>query len=215
MNTATEIASRAIEVAGTLSTSMEAELCEATERDGALRIPGRHRMSTEGALTRRGLIEPGTTIVTNFGRLVRVVLLKGADEVLAHAARKDAERGERSQQQSGLAVCATDGHNARPACAVLVYVGQSEALGDYLCRECATCSEPSCELLGEILDAEYDEPWCRRHADQFGPAEAVSGPDIVHCGSERHRALDVGQDTKSEPAPTEQQHHAAGEIERR
>jgi hypothetical protein len=201
MNTATGIARHAVEVAGKLSPSMEAELLEATERDGALRIPGRHRMSTEGALTRRGLIEPGTTVVTNFGRVVRVVLLKGADEVVAAAARKDAERDERNHQHGDHATCATEGHDARPAVAILVYIGQGEALGDYLCRECATCSEPDCELLGEILDAEYEEPWCRRHADQFGPGEAVSGPDIVPIGSERHRTLDTGDDTDSDLIP--------------
>ncbi|MFL6122129.1 hypothetical protein [Actinophytocola sp.] len=108
MTTAIEIAQRAVKVAGTLSVSMDAEMREATERDGALRIPGRHRMPTEGALARRGLIEPGTTVVTDFGHLVRAVLVKGADEVLTRAAQKDkttaaAEEANAREAEAGRA----------------------------------------------------------------------------------------------------------------
>jgi hypothetical protein len=90
MTNATATARRAVQIAAELTEAMRAELCEATERDGALRIPGRHRMSTEGALSRRELIEPGRTVVTDLGRIVRAVLIKGADAVLAYAVACDA-----------------------------------------------------------------------------------------------------------------------------
>lgn len=85
--------------------------------------------------------------------------------------------------------CATGGHEHTPAVAVLVHLGQSEHLDTGLCRECATCTSGGCGALGDVQDAEYDEPWCTRHAEQFGPDERVSGPDIVPVDSERFRGL--------------------------
>jgi hypothetical protein len=184
MPTAGELARRAIEVAETLSPSMEAEMREATKCDGILRIPGRHRISTERGLVRRGLVEPRTTAVTSLGRLVRAVLIAGADTVLAAAKQRDADRVEAAGQ-----TCARDGHEDRPAIAVLVYVGQGDHLGAAICRVCAICKAPGCGQLGDVMDAEYGEPWCQRHADQFGPDERVTGPDIVPVTSKRARLL--------------------------
>lgn len=97
-------------------------------------------------------------------------------------------RSEQGEDVPGL-FCATDGHEHTPAVAVLVYLGQSEHLDAGLCRECATCTSGGCGALGDVQDAEYEEPWCTRHAEQFGPDERVSGPDIVPVDSERFRGL--------------------------
>lgn len=89
-------------------------------------------------------------------------------------------------------VCTKDGHEARPAVAALVYIGQSEDLDVYLCRECVTCSG-DCDELGDVMDSEYEEPWCQRHADAFdssySPDERVTGPDIMPLDSDRYRTL--------------------------
>lgn len=87
------------------------------------------------------------------------------------------------------APCNREDHEQVSAAAVLVYYGQGAFLGDLLCRTCATCSSPGCTELGTVLDSEYDEPWCERHAAAFGPEESPHGPDIVALGSPRHAAL--------------------------
>lgn len=51
-----------------------------------------------------------------------------------------------------------------------------------LCATCAQCSEPGCITLPAVLDSEYDEPWCLRHADQFSGDETVSGPALRPTG---------------------------------
>lgn len=79
--------------------------------------------------------------------------------------------------------CAND---QAPAAVVLLYVGQDSTLGPMLCEGCAQCADTLCTELGTIMDADYQEPWCARHAAQFSGQEAIHGPDIVPIGSPRH-----------------------------
>lgn len=58
-----------------------------------------------------------------------------------------------------------------------------------LCTSCATCTSPGCTELGTILDSEYEEPWCAKHAAQFSGDETVRGPDLVPINSDRYREL--------------------------
>jgi hypothetical protein len=76
------------------------------------------------------------------------------------------------------------GNDDSPAAVVLLYTGH--VLGAMLCEGCAQCTDTVCDELGTIVDADYNEPWCARHAALFKGAEAVHGPDIVPIGSPRH-----------------------------
>lgn len=71
---------------------------------------------------------------------------------------------------------------------VLVWPGEPPS-DQYLRADEAECTEPGCSLPGTILDSEYDEPWCDKHASQFPADERPSGPEIVLVGSERHREI--------------------------
>lgn len=71
---------------------------------------------------------------------------------------------------------------------VLVWSGSQPS--DHILREeDAECTDPGCKSVGVIMDDEYDEPWCRRHADQFPAGERPSGPEIVRIGSARHKEV--------------------------
>lgn len=71
---------------------------------------------------------------------------------------------------------------------VLVWPG--ELPSDYtLSEENARCSKPGCTLPGVILDIDYEEPWCQRHADEFTGEEAISGPEIVRVDSGRYKEI--------------------------
>ncbi len=87
-----------------------------------------------------------------------------------------------------LLTCDREGHEDRPAVARLVYWGQGATLGEHLCREDATCVG-GCGDVGAIVDAEYEEPWCQPHANQFPGEETVSGPEIVLVDSDRYREV--------------------------
>ncbi|CRK55452.1 hypothetical protein [Alloactinosynnema sp. L-07] len=76
-----------------------------------------------------------------------------------------------------------------PAVAVLVHLGQVETVGDGICESCASCTDTACGEIGTILDAEYQEPWCDRHAELYSGGEGVRGPDIVPIDSNRARDL--------------------------
>lgn len=85
-------------------------------------------------------------------------------------------------------------HDDTPAIAVLLYVGQGYTLGPVLCDGCVQCTDTLCTDLGSIMDADYDEPWCARHAAQFSGEETVHGPAIVPIGSPRHLEALAEQD---------------------
>lgn len=114
------------------------------------------------------------------------------DELHKRALAEDAERAD-AEDSKPTQTCATDGHEHRPAIAVLVYSGQlvniahGEWLGVCLCRECVTCSG-DCDALGDVIEAVSWAPWCQHHADAWGP-ERVTGPDLVPLDSDRYRAL--------------------------
>lgn len=83
-------------------------------------------------------------------------------------------------------------HDGRdvPAVAVLVHIGQTVRVGAALCAACASCTSVVCPATGEVMDAAYNEPYCRGHADEFGDGDnAVVGPDIVAIDSDRYRDL--------------------------
>ena len=71
---------------------------------------------------------------------------------------------------------------------VLVWPGQQPS-EHYLRQEDAQCSGPGCIMTGVIMDAEYEEPWCRKHAEQFTGEEAIGGPEIVRVGSPRYKEI--------------------------
>jgi len=71
---------------------------------------------------------------------------------------------------------------------VLVWPGEAPS-EHYLRAEDAQCTNPRCTAPGVIMDSEYDEPWCQRHADQYYGEEAISGPEIVRVDSERYKEI--------------------------
>lgn len=94
-------------------------------------------------------------------------------------------------ESSAAPRCANDDS---PAAVVLLYTGQGHVLGAVLCEGCAQCTDTLCTELGTIMDADYEEPWCSRHAAQFSGEETVHGPDIVPIGSPRHLEAMAEQD---------------------
>lgn len=86
-------------------------------------------------------------------------------------------------------LCANHTNVDVPAVAVLIYHGPPPALGAAICASCASCTDTRCAEPGVIMCAEYDEPWCATHRDEFTGDETIHGPDIVPLGSARH--LDV------------------------
>jgi DNA-directed RNA polymerase subunit RPC12/RpoP len=90
---------------------------------------------------------------------------------------------------AGAMICANeDRHSsAAPAVAVIVYYGQRETLGNYLCAECSACC--NCGKQGHVMDKEYWEAYCPHCAARYSGEETVSGPDIVLVDSDRYRQL--------------------------
>jgi hypothetical protein len=71
---------------------------------------------------------------------------------------------------------------------VLVWAGMPPS-EHYLRTEDAQCIAAGCTAPGVIMDSEYDEPWCQRHADEYSGDEAISGPEIVRVDSARHKEI--------------------------
>lgn len=94
--TATAAAHRAIAIAAKLSQPMRlAVMLSVTGENGQLRLDSAvARVGTRVALIDRGIAETAKAAheLTHFGRMVHAVLVRSAEEVLAWAGRRDAER---------------------------------------------------------------------------------------------------------------------------
>jgi hypothetical protein len=162
-----------------VAVTSEAEvLAWAGQRHAAALIAASHGPVISGAVALATEDDPATVAF-------RAALL---DELHTRALTENAERTD-TQDPEPVQACTTHGHKDRPAIAVHVYshTGQGEHFGAYQCRECVTCSG-GCDALGDVIEVPSWMPWCRRHADAWGPGR-LTGPDIVLLGSDRHRAL--------------------------
>ncbi len=89
--TATDIARRAVETARKLSPTMRSAIHRAELNDKGVYTLRAHQ-PTMAALKKHGIADEHRAVLTDFGHVVRAVIRRGADEVLAVAEQQDADK---------------------------------------------------------------------------------------------------------------------------